>query len=50
MGIQNQSTFIAGELSESLYIELLQKEIRNEIEFLKERLLAIERRMEDPFG
>jgi len=50
MGIQNQSTFLASELSESVYVELLRKEVRQEIEILKGRLLAIERRLEDPFG
>lgn len=50
MGVQIDNTEIGSELVESTFIEIFKREVRQEIELLKKRILLLENRLEDPFG
>ena len=38
------------EVAQSTFMELFQKEIRHEIEYLKNKISELEVKLEDPFG
>ena len=50
MGIHNQEISENIELIESSFILIFKKEIRDEIQLLKDKITQLELRLEDPFG
>ena len=50
MGLHVEIKETVVETSESTYIELFKAEIRKEVQFLKDRIIELETKLEDPFG
>lgn len=50
MGLHNQNISAEAELIESSFLVLFKKEILDEIQFLKDKIIQLELRLEDPFG